>query len=240
MELRVKEDVRALFPALRIGVVTFAGLSIDSAHADAAAPFLDAAIAEAEGRVRATAADATALQSLPVIEAWREAYRRFGANPNRMRSSSEALLRRIVKGEPLRRIHPLVDLYNLATLQSHLPIGGYDLTTLRGDIVLRRSAGGEPFVGIGATAPEATTPGEVVYADDARVLTRSWNYRDADATKVAETSTDVALFIEAPVEAITDDRVRGVLEFLAERGATLFGATTKVSFLGPTDAAITF
>lgn len=242
MKLQVQSEVRALFPELRIGIVTFDALVVvvDDAATRAADAFLDDAIAEAVERVRQTAPDAAAVSALPMVHAWREAYRRFGANPNRLRVSSEALLRRVVKGDAVRRISPLVDLYNLATLRSHLPIGGYDLDALRGDVVLRLSTGGEPFVGIGSNAPELTEAGEVVYSDDARVLTRNWNYRDADATKIERSSRRVALFVEAPYEAIPDDALESVLAFLRDDGARLLGAVTKVTYLGRHDTERAF
>jgi DNA/RNA-binding domain of Phe-tRNA-synthetase-like protein len=49
---------------------------------------------------------------------------------------------------------------------------------------------------------ENTKPGEVVYADDSRILTRKWNYRDCDHCKITDQSQNIALFTEAPFDAV--------------------------------------
>ena len=80
----------------------------------------------------------------------RSLYRRFGTDPTRMRPSSEALLRRLKKGEPLPRINSLVDVANALSVQLQVPVGLYDLDRVKGDeLALRLGADGESYVGIG-------------------------------------------------------------------------------------------
>ena len=80
----------------------------------------------------------------------RELYRRFGTDPTRMRPSSEALLRRIKKGEPLPRINSLVDVANALSVQLQVPVGLYDLDKVKGgELVIRLGAPGESYEGIG-------------------------------------------------------------------------------------------
>ena len=62
------------------------------------------------------------------LEPARRLYHRFGIDPTRTRPSSEALLRRVLKGESLYRLNRLVDAINWASLAMLLPIGLYDLT----------------------------------------------------------------------------------------------------------------
>ena len=58
-------------------------------------------------------------EQLPHVAAWREAYRAFGAKPQRTRNSLEALLRRAASG--LRRVNRLTDLAeDLATRLAQL------------------------------------------------------------------------------------------------------------------------
>lgn len=185
----------------------------------------------AEGAVRARFADAAQLLLDPHIAAWKDVYRTFGANPNKFRPSAEALLRRVVRGDQLPAINKAVDAYNLIELHTLLPAGGYDLSAIRGDIHLRRSPGGEAFSGIGAAEAEKTDPGEVVYADDERILTRRWNYRDCHEARIVESSADIALFVEAPVASITTDEVRQMADRIAERVRRACGGTTRVGLL---------
>lgn len=80
----------------------------------------------------------------------RALYRRFGTDPTRMRPSSEALLRRLKKGEPLPRVNSLVDVANALSVQLQVPVGLYDLEKARGDeLVIRLGAVGEGYAGIG-------------------------------------------------------------------------------------------
>jgi DNA/RNA-binding domain of Phe-tRNA-synthetase-like protein len=64
------------------------------------------------------------------------------------RPSSEALLRRALKGEPLYRINTLVDALNLCSLRAQLPFGLYDRDRLQPPIELRRGGAGESYEGI--------------------------------------------------------------------------------------------
>ncbi|HEV2033093.1 MAG TPA: phenylalanine--tRNA ligase beta subunit-related protein [Candidatus Dormibacteraeota bacterium] len=80
----------------------------------------------------------------------RALYRRFGTDPTRVRPSSEALLRRLKKGEPVPRINSLVDIANALSIQLQVPVGLYDLGKVKGEeLVVRLGAEGEGYIGIG-------------------------------------------------------------------------------------------
>ena len=84
------------------------------------------------------------------VDRARELYRRFGTDPTKMRPSSEALLRRMKKGEPMPRINSLVDVANALSVQLQVPVGLYDLGKVKGDqLVIRLGAEGESYEGIG-------------------------------------------------------------------------------------------
>jgi len=80
----------------------------------------------------------------------RALYRRFGTDPTKVRPSSEALLRRLKKGEPFPRVNSLVDVANAISVQLQVPVGLYDLEKIRGgELVLRLGTEGEKYTGIG-------------------------------------------------------------------------------------------
>jgi DNA/RNA-binding domain of Phe-tRNA-synthetase-like protein len=81
--------------------------------------------------------------------ATRAAYKALGKDPARYRGSAEALLRRIIAGKGLPRINAVVDIINLVSVESRLPIGLYDLAHVQGDIVFRAGRAGETYKGIG-------------------------------------------------------------------------------------------
>jgi len=78
----------------------------------------------------------------------RELYKVFGIDPTKVRPSSEALLRRVLRDKPLPRISNAVDLCNMLALEFLLPIGLYDLDKIRGPVILRAGRPGESYPGI--------------------------------------------------------------------------------------------
>ena len=74
-------------------------------------------------------------------------YRRLGIDPTKTRPSSEALLRRVKKGDHLPRINTLVDICNWCSLELQLPYGLYDLSGIEPPIELRLGADGEQYDG---------------------------------------------------------------------------------------------
>ena len=97
---------------------------------------------------RAAAALRTAVESAEVTAAVRTMYKRFGIDPTKTRSSSEALLRRVKRGDELPRINSLVDIINWCSVETQLPYGLYDLDKIDGDVVLRLGRPGEEYAGI--------------------------------------------------------------------------------------------
>jgi len=94
----------------------------------------------------------------------RELYRKFGLDPTRVRPSSEALLRRMKKGEPLPRINSLVDVANALSVQLQVPVGLYDLDKVKGEeLVIRLGAEGESYAGIGKE--KVNVAGRICVAD---------------------------------------------------------------------------
>ena len=85
----------------------------------------------------------------PQVEATRAAYKALGKDPARYRGSAEALLRRVVGGKDLPEINAVVDVINLVSVESRLPVGLYDLGHVVGEIVFRAGKSGETYKGIG-------------------------------------------------------------------------------------------
>jgi DNA/RNA-binding domain of Phe-tRNA-synthetase-like protein len=88
------------------------------------------------------------LESTQILST-KAAYKALGKDPARYRGSAEALLRRIIAGKGLPRINAVVDIINLVSVESRLPIGLYDLAHVSGGIVFRAGRAGETYKGIG-------------------------------------------------------------------------------------------
>ncbi len=165
------------------------------------------------------------VEQLPHVAAWREAYRAFGAKPQRTRNSLEALLRRAATGLP--RVNRLTDLYNAVSVLHQIPLGGEDLTRYDDAPRLLRATGEEPFDTVAGGIPVIEHPdvGEVVWCDDAGVTCRRWNWRQAHRTQF-RVDTTTALFILDALDPITDDALHATAEDLI----------THLTVLGPTSA----
>lgn len=83
------------------------------------------------------------------ILATRSGYKALGKDPARYRGSAEALLRRILSGKSFPQINTIVDIINLVSVESRLPIGLYDLAHVQGDMLFRAGRAGETYKGIG-------------------------------------------------------------------------------------------
>jgi DNA/RNA-binding domain of Phe-tRNA-synthetase-like protein len=180
------------------------------------------ALLQAAEAAAGRALDGRPAEQVPHVAAWREAYRAFGAKPQRTRNSLEALLRRAASGLP--RVNRLTDLYNAVSVLHQVPLGGEDLTRYAGPPRLVRAAGSEPFdtVADGVAVTEHPDPGEVVWCDDAGVTCRRWNWRQARRTQLRDDTT-TALFILDALDPVTDEAL----------AATADDLTARLTRLGP-------
>jgi lysyl-tRNA synthetase class 2 len=146
------------------------------------------------------------------IALWREIYEKdFHVKPKTYRSSVEALLKRVVTGKEIWNICNVVDLYNCSSVLSLLPMGGYDLNKVSGDITIRYAKESETFTSLGEWQPTPTQTNHVVYADDKRLMCWLWNYKDCAETCIDEHSENVIFFIDA----FEHDKVQEALKLLA-------------------------
>jgi DNA/RNA-binding domain of Phe-tRNA-synthetase-like protein len=101
----------------------------------------------------------------PKILATRAGYKALGKDPARYRGSAEALLRRILTGKGFPQINSVVDIINLVSVESRLPVGLYDLAHVQGNIVFRAGRAGETYKGIGKY--DLNLEGLPVFCDEA-------------------------------------------------------------------------
>lgn len=179
-----------LFPEARIGIVTCKG--IDNSLADKGKYEEMLSGAEKEALVHIPDED---FSSNSVIRIWRNAFQKFKTKKG-ARSSIEALLKRVQKGNHIGTINPLVDIYNSISLKYALPCGGEDIDTFVGDIRLTRAIGDEEFVPLGSDENSPPYEGEVIYKDDEGAICRCWNWRESTRTILTENTRNAFLCIE--------------------------------------------
>ena len=153
-------------------------------------PLLDAPLAGAEARLRAS------VDSADITSSVRSMYKRVGLDPTKHRPSSEALLRRVRRGEPLPRVNSLVDVINWCSVESQLPFGLYDATRIVGPVVLRLGRTGESYPGI--RKDEVHVEGRLVLVDDAGPFGNPSS--DSERTQVTESTTRALVVVFAPAD----------------------------------------
>lgn len=185
------EDLVATFPHFRVAVVVAENLAIPAERPAS----LDAEVTARETACRAAWAG-TDLSAVPGIAAWRSAYRAFGIKKTSYRCSVERLVKNVLADRGLPRINAFVDAYNAVSLAHVLCVGADDLDRVEGALAFRFSRDGDSFIDMAAEEGEDPNdppkPGEVVYADDAKVLCRRWNWRQ-DARSIITPQTRSAV-----------------------------------------------
>jgi DNA/RNA-binding domain of Phe-tRNA-synthetase-like protein len=190
---QLRPDYRAL-----LMVVT----NIPASPSDATS---EAFLSSAETSAKA-ALSQTPVIDIPHVNAWREAYKAFGAKPKKTMNSLEALLRRVDNGLP--RVNRLTDIYNAISIKHQIPLGGEDLDKYQGAPLLIRAKGDEKFItkSGGEEVTDHPKPGEVVWCDDGGVTCRLWNWRQCARTALSDATTSV-LFIMDALEPIDDEKL---------------------------------
>lgn len=188
MRLTVDHAIRSEYQGLAAILFAIKGVRVEKSLDD-----LEHFKSEALQRFRFTLSLET-LKDVPALRAYRDFFWRVGIDPTKTRPASEALLRRVLQGKDIPRVNTLVDAYNIASMETHVPLAVFDAAKVQGDMVMRMAVAGEKFHGIGMTAEETLTGKEVVVQDD-RMLIAIYPYRDADFSKVMTETTDVSIMV---------------------------------------------
>lgn len=150
------------------------------------------------------------LRDIPSIRAYRNFFWRVGIDPTKNRPAAEALIRRVLLGNPLPKINTFVDSMNLASVLSEVAIASFDLRTVLGEPVIRYAARGETFQGIGMEKPILLEGKEIIIADGAGVIA-IYPHRDSDRTKITE-NTRSALLIFCGVPGVDSNMLRDAMD----------------------------
>jgi DNA/RNA-binding domain of Phe-tRNA-synthetase-like protein len=181
-----------------------------------------ASIVERERRLDAPlAALEAAMRMNPPSEtgAVRTMYKRVGLDPTRTRPSSEALLRRVRRGDPLPRINAMVDVCNWCSLEFQLPYGLYDAARIAGDVELRLGRDGESYPGI--RKDDVHVAHRITLAD----ASGPFGNPTSDSTRtMVTTGTRRALVVVFAPNDVPEARLATVLDVTAARMQAFTGA----------------
>jgi len=168
---------------VRPGVIWLEGATVVDRE-----PRLNVPLAAAEAAVR--------MHPPEEIAAVRTMYKRVGLDPTKTRPSSEALLRRVRRGDSLPRINSMVDVCNWCSLEFQLPYGLYDASRIDGDVELRIGGDGESYPGI--RKDDVNVAGRITLADTQGPFGNPTS--DSARTMVTTATTRALLVVFAPRE----------------------------------------
>ena len=188
-----------LTSVVRPGVLWFEGATVtEHDHR------MDAPLATAEAAVRINPpAETTAVRTM---------YKRVGIDPTKTRPSSEALLRRVRKGDTLPRINSMVDVCNWCSFEFQLPYGLYDAAHIQGDVTLRIGREGESYPGI--RKDDVHVGGRIALVDASGPFGNPTS--DSARTMVTTATTRGLLVVFAPRE-VDVRRLTRVMDVTSER-----------------------
>ena len=159
----------------------------------------------------------------PIIAKYRKFYwNQLKLDPTKIRPSSEALIRRILKNQKIPKISSFVDSYNWASAASLIPMGAYDLETFDYPIIIRLTRENEKFTPIGKEA-KILPPNTLIISDKNDEILSQYPYRDSKLSMVTEISKSIIL-IACGVPGISKNqlfsalnRTKNHLEFLRNK-----------------------
>ena len=223
------------FPTIHAGVVQAVGL----ANGPAPPELLDHY--RAEQAVVSQRLGGLSLAEVPSLAAWRRAFSAFGVKPTQYRNAAEALLRRLTKHGDIPSINTPVDIANLVSIRYAMPVAFFDQAAVTGGTTVRFATGDESFTDLGAEAPVNPEPGEVVFVDEAGLVSaRRWCWRQSAQSATNADTSEVLVTVEGHHETAREDVKAATLDLAdllqryqpmsSVRAAQLSAASTSVEF----------
>lgn len=189
----------------RIGYLTVEGVEVRPSSLE-----LEAEISRIIDSFRRRYDSLDMLREDPVIQAYRRSMWRLGIDPTKVRPSSEALARRVLRGKPFPRINNVVDAGNASSLLHLVPIGLYDLDRVKTPLTLTRCSGECTFEPIGGESRKLM-PGTPVLLDSLGVVVHVYPHRDSRRTAI-NPGTKRVLALSAGVPGVPEEELARALE----------------------------
>ncbi|HAY20454.1 MAG TPA: hypothetical protein DCY17_06755 [Clostridiales bacterium] len=208
MRVKIDKQLFTIYPEIRLGLLRFQANVKESD--DAFWVYMNNNILP---KVRNTI-EGKEWSEIPGIRGSRAVYKAFGRNPGKYRVSSEALIRRVRRGDELYHVNSVVDVNNLISVESGLSVGSYDLANIHGAITLRKAENGEGYTGIGKGFLDMENL--LVLADDEGIFGSSMS--DSVRAMVTQDTKDILVVVycfenDIDLPALLDDAKKAFREF---------------------------
>jgi len=227
MRFCVEESVFQMFPGFCRGVVMASGIDNSRPCAE-----LEGLLKDQEEKLRQD--PQVDLATHPRLAVWKDAYRQFGSNPNKFTPSIVFLVKQVKAGKPVRSISPAVDAFNLISIKHIIPCGGDDMDSVEGDVTLGRAISDETFAPIFKPEEvERPDAGEIIYVNrrTGRILCRRWNWRNADFSKLAPETKNLAINVDGMIPSIGREEIEQAAEGLKQLLLRYCGGNIAIHYL---------
>ena len=127
-----------------------------------------------------------------IIQGFYDLHKEVGIPKRKNLPASENLL----KKQEFHKINPLVDIYNLISMDTKLALGAHDLAKTEGNISLKLTTGSENYMPLGSEEAKVVKAGIYSYIDDANDIICFSEIRQVDKTKVTNESEDIFFIVQ--------------------------------------------
>ncbi|HDN76076.1 MAG TPA: hypothetical protein ENG05_02990 [Acidilobales archaeon] len=134
--------------------------------------------------------DLERLKEHPLIRAYRSTMWKLGIDPTKVRPSSEALIRRLLRKGSIPSINNVVDACNIASIETLVPISVFDFSKIHLPLHMRYSLSGEEFIDISGKLRILKSK-EVVLVDNKNNILHLYPHRDSKISAVGKDTTKV-------------------------------------------------
>ncbi|MFQ6085594.1 MAG: B3/4 domain-containing protein [Candidatus Bathyarchaeia archaeon] len=222
--LRFDPQIKLRFPELKVVIGEIDGVVVKG---------FDRSLESFKKRVFTEVGERYDIQELRrarVFRAYRDFFWKIGIDPTKDRPAAEALIRRILRGRSIPRINTLVDAYNLASMKTEIALAAFDRNRVRGGLAMRFATEGEEFLGIGMGKPKKLRGGEVIISDEEKVIA-IYPHRDADESKITDSTKDVLLLV-CGVPGVSDDALLDAASLTTEYITRFCGGRARFELVG--------
>ena len=146
------------------------------------------------------------------------------------------LLKNLLKKQEFHKINPLVDLYNLISMDTKLALGAHDLDKIEGNMtdsiqislpMLLFLMGNENYIPLGSEEAKEVKAGIYSYIDDANDIICYSEIRQVDKTKVTNESKDIFFIVQVNKET-SDKYVKDIAKELITVVTYYLGGTDEI------------
>ena len=143
-----------------------------------------------------------------VTEGYRELIKRAGRSVKKNPPTVPGFIDNIKHRGSMPHINSIVDIYNMESLRSSLAIGGHDLDSVHGDIIVTVSGREDTFTAIGGSE-KRVAPTDFVYRDENGIL--AWlDVRDSEFYKMSDDTANVLFVMQGNAATSVEYRLEAM------------------------------